>query len=275
MFKALTTKALSLVLALAFVASTTTVSQANHTAGRTGWNKAAGDMAVWWHLDGKIITLRNEDTGGFLRQGYGASNDAKRNVEADRGMITAPRGKGFDWVLKPAGDGYWYIVNLKTALFLTQGGSPSKFENVVNWGWHPGADDNYKWKFIQAENRSRDRGFTEGFYRRHLPDEYQNYETGNSTSSKQLFVADVVKASIATNTVCLEAKNKFKVGDSLTLLTPTVNIPFKVGSLRNTKSQQALEAALGSGYLVDLEIPELAQHQLSIEQLSKGLLHRS
>ena len=31
------------------------------------------------------------------------------------------------------------------------------------------------------------RGFTEGFYRRHVPDEYQNYETGNSTSTKQLF----------------------------------------------------------------------------------------
>ncbi|MEP4804577.1 MAG: hypothetical protein ABJZ69_09205 [Hyphomicrobiales bacterium] len=157
-------KALSYVLAFAFAAGTISPSTANHTSGRTGWNKAAGDMAVWWHLDGKIITLRNEDTGGFLRQGYGASNDAKRNVEADRGMITAPRGKGFDWVLKPAGEGYWYIVNLKTALFLTQGGSPSKFENVVNWGWHPGADDNYKWKFIQAENRSRDRGFTEGFH---------------------------------------------------------------------------------------------------------------
>tara|TARA_R110002167_G_scaffold148118_4_gene340980 strand:+ start:531 stop:1964 length:1434 start_codon:yes stop_codon:yes gene_type:complete len=116
------------------------------------------------------------------------------------------------------------------------------------------------------------RGFTEGFYRRHLPDEYQNYETGNSTSSKQLFVADVVKTNIATNTVSLEAKNKFEVGDSLTLLTPTVNIPFKVGQLRNTKSQQAVQAALGSGYLVDLDIPELTQHQLSTEQLVKGLL---
>lgn len=164
MVKSIFMKAFSLVLAFAFVASTATVSQANHTSGRTGWDKAAGDMAVWWHLDGKIITLRNEDTGGFLRQGYGASNDAKRNVEADRGMITAPRGKGYDWVLKPAGNGYWYIVNLKTALFLTQGGAPSKVENVVNWGWHPGLDDNYKWKFIQAENRSRDRGFTEGFH---------------------------------------------------------------------------------------------------------------
>lgn len=139
-------------------------SLANHTDGRTGWDKAAGDMAVWWHLDGKIITLRNEDTGGFLRQGYGASNDAKRNVEADRGMITAPRGKGYDWVLRPAGKGYWYIVNLKTALFLTQDGSPSKYANVGNWGWHPGSDDNFKWKFIPTKNRSRDVGFTEGFH---------------------------------------------------------------------------------------------------------------
>lgn len=116
------------------------------------------------------------------------------------------------------------------------------------------------------------RGFTEGFYRRHVPDEYQNYETGNSTSIKQLFVADVVNADMSSNTVSLEAKNKFEVGDNLTLLTPAGNIPFKVGQLRNTKNQQAVEAALGSGYRVDLEIPELANAKLLPEQLAKGLL---
>jgi putative protease len=116
------------------------------------------------------------------------------------------------------------------------------------------------------------RGFTEGFYRRHVPDEYQNYETGNSTSTKQLFVADVVKANTATNTLSLEAKNKFEVGDKLTLITPAGNIPFKVGQLRTTKNQQAVEAALGSGYLVDIDIPELAQVQLTPDQLAKGLL---
>jgi len=36
------------------------------------------------------------------------------------------------------------------------------------------------------------RGFTEGFYRRHLPQEYQNYETGNSVASKQVDRKSVV-----------------------------------------------------------------------------------
>tara|TARA_R110001592_G_scaffold81050_1_gene240810 strand:- start:14743 stop:16161 length:1419 start_codon:yes stop_codon:yes gene_type:complete len=116
------------------------------------------------------------------------------------------------------------------------------------------------------------RGFTEGFYRRHVPDEYQNYETGNSRSTKQLFVADVVNFDPSLNTLSLEAKNKFAVGDKLTLLTPAGNIPFKVGQLRNTKSQQPVEAALGSGYRVDLDLPELAQLKLTSEHLAKGLL---
>ena len=116
------------------------------------------------------------------------------------------------------------------------------------------------------------RGFTEGFYRRHLPDEYQNYETGNSSASKQLFVADVVSADLAQHQLSLEAKNKFSLGDRLTLLTPKGNIPFIVGHLRNTKNQQAVEAALGSGYRVDLQVPELQLLNLSSEDIQKGLL---
>ncbi len=118
------------------------------------------------------------------------------------------------------------------------------------------------------------RGFTEGFYRRHVPDEYQNYETGNSTSTKQLFVADVEGGDLSTCRLTLEAKNKFSVGDTLTLLTPAGNIPFTVGQLYNSKNQQAIDSALGSKYRVDLEIPELAQLGLSQEALLKGLVVR-
>ena len=62
------------------------------------------------------------------------------------------------------------------------------------------------------------------------------------------------------------------MGDQLTLITPAGNLPFKVGQLRSTKNQQDIEAALGSGYLIDLDIPELSQLPLSSEQLAKGLL---
>src|SRR5690554_8108532 len=40
------------------------------------------------------------------------------------------------------------------------------------------------------ENMSN-RGYTEGFFRRHVHDEYQNYERGHSISTKQQFVAEV------------------------------------------------------------------------------------
>ena len=36
------------------------------------------------------------------------------------------------------------------------------------------------------------RGYTEGFYRRHVHDEYQNYETGNSIGVHQQFVGEVM-----------------------------------------------------------------------------------
>ena len=116
------------------------------------------------------------------------------------------------------------------------------------------------------------RGFTEGFYRRHLPDEYQNYETGNSNASKQLFVADVVTADLDKHQLSLEAKNKFSTGDRLVLLTPKGNIPFIAGDLHNSKNQQQVESALGSGYRVDLQIPEIALLNLSQEDIQKGLL---
>lgn len=116
------------------------------------------------------------------------------------------------------------------------------------------------------------RGFTEGFYRRHLPDEYQNYETGNSCASKQLFVADVLSADLGLHQLSLEAKNKFSLGDKLTLLTPKGNIPFVVDNLRNSKNQQKVESALGSGYRVDLQMPEIGLLNLSQEDIQKGLL---
>jgi len=118
------------------------------------------------------------------------------------------------------------------------------------------------------------RGFTEGFYRRHVPDEYQNYETGNSTSTKQLFVADVTSAELETKKLTLEAKNKFSKGDSVSLLTPAGNLSFTLGDMLNHKDQKPIESALGSRYCVDVIVPELSQLDINQEMLEKGLLVR-
>ncbi len=119
------------------------------------------------------------------------------------------------------------------------------------------------------------RGFTEGFYRRHVPDEYQNYETGNSTSTQQLFVADVLEGNLDTKRIKLEAKNKFSTGDQLTLLTPAGNIAFTASQLFNSKNGREIDSALGSGYKVELDIPELARLDISKEALEKGLIVRN
>jgi len=119
------------------------------------------------------------------------------------------------------------------------------------------------------------RGFTEGFYRRHVPREYQNYETGNSIARKQLFVAEVCKVDRQTRRLSLTVKNKICIGDDLVLLTPAGNISFRLQYMFQADSANPLQIAPGSGYLVDIVLPELAHNQLTTKALYKGLLVRS
>ncbi len=119
------------------------------------------------------------------------------------------------------------------------------------------------------------RGFTEGFYRRHAPAEYQNYETGNSTANKQLFVADVFRVDQNQQRLSLTIKNKISIGDELLLLTPQTNTSFRLAAMYQHRNGEPIEVAPGSGYQVDIIIPELAQAGISVEALDKGLLVRN
>lgn len=97
------------------------------------------------------------------------------------------------------------------------------------------------------------RGYTEGFYRRHVHDEYQNYETGNSVGVHQQFVGEVVEHDIANGKLAIDVKNRFEVGDTLELMTPAGNRRFKLGELYNKKGV-SVEAAPGSGHRVTLPL---------------------
>jgi len=119
------------------------------------------------------------------------------------------------------------------------------------------------------------RGFTEGFYRRHVPAEYQNYECGNSVASKQLFVAAIDEVDPRTGRLSLDVKNRITRGDDLVLLTPGGNIPFQLGDMFRHNSDELLEVAPGSGYRVDIQLPELAKVLLTSGALDKGLLVRN
>ena len=100
------------------------------------------------------------------------------------------------------------------------------------------------------------RGFTEGFYRRHVHDEYQNYETGNSRESKQQFVGEIVECDDQQLTI--DVKNRFELGDTLELMTPQGNHTFNLMYLEN-RHGESVDVAPGSGHRVKIPRPEGVQ----------------
>jgi U32 family peptidase len=100
------------------------------------------------------------------------------------------------------------------------------------------------------------RGYTEGFYRRHLPGEYQNYEKGISDNAHQQFVAEALSYSANDGWLTLDVKNRFEVNDHLELITPQGNQRFQLNHIENL-SGQAMSAAPGSGHQVRIPMPAL------------------
>jgi putative protease len=96
------------------------------------------------------------------------------------------------------------------------------------------------------------RGYTEGFYRRHLPDEMQQYEKGVPNSDRQQFVGEVIQDD--QGKIMIDVKNRFQIGDELELMTPLGNCIFKLESMLD-KQGKSCDVAPGSGHIV--EIPEL------------------
>jgi putative protease len=99
------------------------------------------------------------------------------------------------------------------------------------------------------------RGYTEGFYRRHPPGEYQNYERGASKSDRQQFVGDVLDMNDGWLTI--DVKNHFETGDLLELVTPSGNLSFKLDDLIGRNGQRT-HVAPGSGHVVKIPLPESA-----------------
>ena len=98
------------------------------------------------------------------------------------------------------------------------------------------------------------RGYTEGFLRRHSHQTYQNYEYGHSVSDKQQFVGEVLGRCDETGFAIIDVKNKFCVGDSLELMTPSGNITFALNEMLDKKSLYISDAK-GSGHQVRIPLP--------------------
>lgn len=117
------------------------------------------------------------------------------------------------------------------------------------------------------------RGYTEGFLRRHVHSEYQNYEYGVSKSDKQRFVGEVIDVIERDGQSLLEidVKNKFCVGDSLEIMTPQGNVTLILSSLTN-HHDEPVECALGSGWIARIPNPF---KELDIETLKFALIMRN
>ena len=97
------------------------------------------------------------------------------------------------------------------------------------------------------------RGYTEGFLRRHVHDEYQNYKHGSSLSDRQQFVGELTgkrRGELAE----VRVKNRFSVGDGLELMTPEGNRRFTLEHLES-RAGDAVGVAPGDGHVVYLPVP--------------------
>jgi putative protease len=99
------------------------------------------------------------------------------------------------------------------------------------------------------------RGFTEGFYRRHPPGEYQNYERGMSISDKQQFVGAILDRDDQWLTI--DVKNRFEAGDYLQLMNTNGNVTFELPTIIDRHGQKS-DVAPGSGHIVKIPVPDKA-----------------
>jgi putative protease len=98
------------------------------------------------------------------------------------------------------------------------------------------------------------RGYTDGFYQRHSPQDTQNYQQGVSGSRNQLFVAEIVDHEAATGLARLEVKNKITVGDELELINPKGVQRFRLQAMQDLDGK-AMDEAPGGGYQVRIPMP--------------------
>ncbi|MFC3116009.1 prephenate-dependent tRNA uridine(34) hydroxylase TrhP [Cellvibrio fontiphilus] len=112
------------------------------------------------------------------------------------------------------------------------------------------------------------RGYTEGFLRRHQQQNLQNYERNFSVGLQQV-VGEVIDRT-ATGQLIIDVKNRFSVGDACVLMTPVGNINFTLEKIYHLQGQP-ITVAPGSGHIVCIELPAPLQANL-LQALDQHLL---
>lgn len=122
---------------------------------------------------------------------------------------------------------------------------------------------------ITALDGLANRGYTEGFLRRHVHSDYQNYEYGSSKTDHQQFVAEVL--DISDDFLTLEIKNKLMVGDDIEIMTPKGNLTYTLTEMWDKKGN-AIDGALGSGWIAKIKNPF---SDISYDELKFALVMKS
>ncbi|MBR9870441.1 MAG: tRNA 5-hydroxyuridine modification protein YegQ [Gammaproteobacteria bacterium] len=112
------------------------------------------------------------------------------------------------------------------------------------------------------------RGYTEGFLRRHVPQEYQSYEQGSSFLGTQQVVGTITDAD--DQWLSIDVKNKFSPGDQLELINPAGNLRFTASTMQN-RNGDTMTCAPGSGHIVRIPKPQGLPNALRFSYLTRIL----
>ncbi|WP_196137980.1 tRNA 5-hydroxyuridine modification protein YegQ [Aliikangiella sp. G2MR2-5] len=105
------------------------------------------------------------------------------------------------------------------------------------------------------------RGYTEGFFRRHVHDDYQNYLNGSPERHNQLFVGEVLETE--DNRLLVDVKNRFQIGDELIFMSPQGDIQQRLEWMTNPYGGEMIVAP-GSGHQVWIQKPEGYDSQMGL-----------
>ena len=119
---------------------------------------------------------------------------------------------------------------------------------------------------VELENLAH-RGYTDGFFERHAPQEMQRYRDSSSRSQRQIFSGEVMEFDSDRNRILVDIKNKISLGDEMELLTANGNYHFVLTNITDQKGNN-IECAPGSGYRVWIDVEQ------NIDEVDLGLLCR-
>ncbi len=112
------------------------------------------------------------------------------------------------------------------------------------------------------------RGYTDGFFERHAPQELQRYRDSSSRSQRQIFAGEVLEFNNKDKRILVDIKNKITAGDKMELLTSAGNHQFTLKTMVD-KYGKNIDCAPGSGHQVWVDVNK------DINEVHLGLLCRT